>query len=123
MLQKLLISAPDDDLTSRDLFMFVYNTCIARAFREFSVLELGQDPREMYVMKTTQWKHPPRLVLNARRPSFDLPDGGFARQGKGMEDTPGSGTSAGNMSSLRSGGGGGGRRCFISEERFKSVPI
>ncbi|CAM9718290.1 unnamed protein product, partial [Ectocarpus fasciculatus] len=37
-----------------------------------SALELSQDPREMYVLKTAQWRMPPRLVLNARRPGFDL---------------------------------------------------
>ena len=35
-------------------------------------LELSQDPRELYVLKTTKWRLPPRLVLNARRPVFDL---------------------------------------------------
>ncbi|CAM9610603.1 unnamed protein product, partial [Sphacelaria rigidula] len=39
-----------------------------------SALELGQDPREIYVLKTTQWRQPVRLVLNARRPVFDLPE-------------------------------------------------
>jgi len=38
-------------------------------------LELSQDPRELYVLKTTKWKLPPRLVLNARRPGFDLQEG------------------------------------------------
>lgn len=38
-------------------------------------LELSQDPREMHVLKTAQWKMPPRLVLNARRPGFDLQAG------------------------------------------------
>lgn len=37
-----------------------------------TALELSQDPREMYVLKTAQWRMPPRLVLNARRPGFDL---------------------------------------------------
>eukprot|EP00752_Nemacystus_decipiens_P007824 g6989.t1 len=40
-----------------------------------SGLELSQDPRESYVLKTTKWRMPPRLVLNARRPGFDLPEG------------------------------------------------
>lgn len=35
-------------------------------------LELSQDPQETYVLKTAQWRKPPRLVLNARRPGFDL---------------------------------------------------
>ena len=38
-------------------------------------LELSQDPRESYVLKTTKWRTPPRLVLNARRAGFDLPEG------------------------------------------------
>ncbi|CAN0079411.1 unnamed protein product [Pylaiella littoralis] len=37
-----------------------------------SGLELSQDPQETYVLKTAQWRKPPRLVLNARRPGFDL---------------------------------------------------
>lgn len=49
-------------------------------------LELGQDPREIYVLKTTQWRQPVRLVLNARRPVFDLPEGGYSRQGKRVND-------------------------------------
>lgn len=35
-------------------------------------LELGQDPREAYVLKTRRWRQPPRLVLNARRTAFDM---------------------------------------------------
>lgn len=49
-------------------------------------LELGQDPREIYVLKTTQWRQPVRLVLNARRPVFDLPEGGYSRPGKRVND-------------------------------------
>lgn len=39
----------------------------------------------MHVLKTAQWKMPPRLVLNARRPAFDLQAGAqhsILRQGK-----------------------------------------
>ncbi|CAM9325607.1 unnamed protein product, partial [Laminaria digitata] len=40
-----------------------------------SALELDQDHRETYVLKTTQSRAPARLILNARRPGFDIPDG------------------------------------------------
>ncbi|CAM9260235.1 unnamed protein product [Hapterophycus canaliculatus] len=39
----------------------------------------------MHVLKTAQWKMPPRLVLNSRRPAFDLQAGAqhsILRQGK-----------------------------------------
>ncbi|CAM9874990.1 unnamed protein product [Ascophyllum nodosum] len=52
-----------------------------------SGLELGQDPREIYVLKTKQWRMPPRLVLNARRPGFDLPGNAYGQK-KG-NDSPG----------------------------------
>lgn len=36
-------------------------------------VQMAQDPCKSYAPKTTQWRHPGRLVLNARRAGFDLP--------------------------------------------------
>lgn len=72
-------------------------------------LELPQDHREMYVLKTAPSRAPARLILNARRPGFDIPDGVF-RQG----NRPGESDAGASLQ----GKANGHFTSFVSHEKF-----